>query len=180
MNAKTINLKVATLAILMVSLTSIASAIPPYADISAKGNISAKGEVFSELNLTAQQQDKIKSQKEENKQKTDLLKEQMRVKRLELKNEIVNANADTNKIKSLSNDIKNILGQLVDLRVDGILFLKQTLTPEQFAKFQEIAQGQKEKIGQKFNGLKEKRKNKNKPNNAPLDNQEGEELNEGL
>ena len=70
---------------------------------------------------------------------------------------------DLAKVQSLTNDVKNLIGQLIDLKVDGVVFLKQTLTPEQFVKFQEIlkekftnnnGQNQREKIKEK---LKQKR-----------------------
>ena len=125
--------------------------------------VKDKANIFDGLNLTPEQQEKIKAHKEENVVKTNSLRDQMKNKREELRVEMKNPNMDLAKVQSLTNDVKNLIGQLIDLKVDGVVFLKQTLTPEQFVKFQEIlkekftnnkGQNQREKIKEK---LKQKR-----------------------
>ena len=79
----------------------------------------------------------------------------MRAKRLELKQELEKPAVDTNKINTLIADIKTLMGEQLDFRVNNILAMKQILTPEQFKKLQDMKEG-KYKEGKK----KEKREQK--------------------
>lgn len=61
----------------------------------------------------------------------------MRAQRIELKKELEKPDTDMNKINAVINEIKNLTGQQLELRVNSILATKQILTPEQFKKLQE-------------------------------------------
>jgi Spy/CpxP family protein refolding chaperone len=138
MKIKTKNLITVSLVTSIFSIFCLAYAQDAATQAPYKPQVSDKANIFDGLNITAEQQEKIKIHKEENKVKINGLREQMKTKREGLKTEMKSPNMDTAKVQSLASDIKNLIGQLVDLNIDGVIFLKQTLTPEQFSKFQII------------------------------------------
>ena len=67
------------------------------------------------------------------------------------------AKENQQKIEPLANEIKSLQAQLIDSRINGIFAVKEILTPEQFAKFQQMAEKwQKERKGN-FRNWREKR-----------------------
>ena len=112
---------------------------------------SKRGGGFArELNLTPEQQEQLKQHREANQEKIKQLRQAMHAKRAELRAEIAKPNLDTAKVYSLASEIKSIFGQLLDLRIEGLIFMKRTLTPEQFEKFQQrINERKANKYGQK-------------------------------
>jgi len=138
MKNKIKNLITVSLVISIFSIFCLAYAEDVPIQAPYKPQVSDKADIFDGLNLTPEQQEKIKAHKEENKAKTNSLRDQMKAKREDLKAEMKNSAMNISKVQSLTNDIKNLIGQMIDLKVDGVIFLKQTLTPEQFAKFQEV------------------------------------------
>jgi Spy/CpxP family protein refolding chaperone len=99
---------------------------------------SARQEKFlNGLNLTAEQKEKIKSHREANKEKMTQLHQQLREKRQALKAEFDKAALDKGKIKGLVEEIKSLANQMLESQTDNLIFLKETLTPEQFAKFRQ-------------------------------------------
>ena len=89
------------------------------------------------LNLTPEQQAQIKQQRGANKEKVMQLRQQLRAKRSELKEELDKPSVDMNKINSIVAETKTLMAEQLDLRVKGILAMKQVLTPEQFKKLHE-------------------------------------------
>jgi Spy/CpxP family protein refolding chaperone len=61
-------------------------------------------------------------------------------------------------VQPLVNEIKSLQTQIIDGRISGIFAVKEILTPEQFAKFQQTTEKwQKNKKG-RFHNWREKRK----------------------
>ena len=108
---------------------------PPQASTKQKMKHKEKG-FAKDLNLTHEQQEKMKQHREANQEKKKQLRELMQAKRAELKAEIGKPALDSAKVYALASEIKSLFGQMLDLRIEGLLFMKQTLTPEQFEKFQ--------------------------------------------
>ncbi|MBL7130947.1 MAG: periplasmic heavy metal sensor [Candidatus Omnitrophica bacterium] len=110
-------------------------------DNAAQGEMRPRREpkqrLIEELGLTVEQQEQIKEQCSENKEKNKELREKIRSKRLELKQELEKQNIDKSKIDSLVAEIKILMGQQLEQRVESILSMKEILTPEQFEKFQQ-------------------------------------------
>ncbi|MDD5120903.1 MAG: Spy/CpxP family protein refolding chaperone [Candidatus Omnitrophica bacterium] len=129
----------------------------------AEGEFHQRGEgqkesIFKELNLTLEQKKKL----EENRsaQRTELKKIHAAIKEKQAKiQEALKApRVSRNAIEPLVNDIKSLQGRLIDCRINGIFAVKEILTPEQLAKFQQIADNRKENRRNRLNDWSERRK----------------------
>jgi len=100
-----------------------------------------KGEKFEkltkELGLNPEQKTQIDSQREAFKAKNEAVWKKLKAKKEELRNELEEPSVDRGKINATIEDIKSLTGEKLNNRVDKILAMKSTLTPEQFSKLQE-------------------------------------------
>ena len=62
------------------------------------------------------------------------VRESIRAKREELRDELDKEQTDPAKIEAITSELKKLEGDRVDQEVKGILGMKETLTPEQFKK----------------------------------------------
>lgn len=92
---------------------------------------------INRLNLSAEQKEKIKALRQNQKQQMVGLHQSLKEARAKLKEHLDNPEATRESTAPLANDIKNILAQMVDQRVEGILAVKSILTPEQFNQLQQ-------------------------------------------
>jgi len=100
-----------------------------------------KGEKFEkltkELGLNPEQKTQLDSQREAFKAKNEAVWKKLKAKKEELRNELEEPSVDRGKINATIEDIKSLTGEKLNNRVDKILAMKSTLTPEQFSKLQE-------------------------------------------
>ncbi|MCK4462870.1 MAG: periplasmic heavy metal sensor, partial [Candidatus Omnitrophica bacterium] len=89
-----------------------------------------------ELGITAEQEAKLKAQREEFRDKNKKLMEKMLSKRKELKQELEKPNINRAKVDKIIADIKNLTGEKLRSRVHKIISMKNVLTQEQFEKLQ--------------------------------------------
>lgn len=115
---------------------------------------SGKEELFKDLDLTAEQRDKIKAQRQAGKAKMKELHDKTKAKKMELKAELEKPVIDQAKLAGIVKDLKDISGQKIDERINGILSLRQTLTPEQFRKMHDRMEEKMSKRGDKRRGVK--------------------------
>jgi Spy/CpxP family protein refolding chaperone len=98
------------------------------------------GEMFDkmtkELNLTADQQAKLKANKEANRAKMQTLREAMKANRAKFREAVKQPGATRASVEPLVTEMKALQGQMADQMVDGIFAAKEVLTPEQFEKMQ--------------------------------------------
>jgi Spy/CpxP family protein refolding chaperone len=98
------------------------------------------GEMFDkmtkELGLTADQQAKLKANKEANRAKMQSLREAMKVNRAKFKDAVKQPGATRASVEPIVAEMKALQGQMADQMVDGIFAAKEVLTPEQFEKMQ--------------------------------------------
>lgn len=107
-------------------------------------------EVLKKLNLSPQQEARIKEFQDINRGKTKELRLNLREKRKELIEELDNPNSDTARIKVLTSDLKDIEGRLIEHRVNGAIQMKRVLTPEQYRTFNDTLKNMhKEDSGRK-------------------------------
>lgn len=90
-----------------------------------------------ELELTAEQQGQIKKQRNEQRKKNKQLGDKLRVKKTQLREELEKQDIDKSKVSGLVAEIKTLLGNQLEQRVENVLSMKEMLTPEQFKKLQE-------------------------------------------
>jgi Spy/CpxP family protein refolding chaperone len=121
-----------------------------------KGKISKKD--MGELNLTPEQQKKIKEQRKEQGSAMKSLRESLKAKHEELRAEIDKEKSDKAKIEGITADLKKLEDQRIDQEIKGILQTKETLTPEQFKKLSDMREKrEEEKRGGKGKGQGHKR-----------------------
>ncbi|MBU9888757.1 MAG: Spy/CpxP family protein refolding chaperone [Candidatus Omnitrophica bacterium] len=94
------------------------------------------GDFFKDLDLTPEQKAKVEAQREAQEGLSKPLREQIRTKMQGLHGELSKPASDKAVVNGLVGDINNLKGQLFAQRIDGVLELKQVLTPEQFGKVQ--------------------------------------------
>jgi len=93
-----------------------------------------------ELGLSAEQEAKLKAQKDNNKAAMEDIWQKMQEKRGELKAELEKDKVDNARIDAIITDMSGLTTRMLRNRVDQMLATKQILTPEQFKKFQDKAE----------------------------------------
>ena len=91
--------------------------------------------VLSQLNLSPQQEAQIKELHKGNRQRAKELRQALREKRKALEEELNKPNSDLAKIKALTAELKDMEGRVTEERVNGVLKMKEILTPEQYLAF---------------------------------------------
>lgn len=91
---------------------------------------------MKDLNLTPEQQAKVKAQFEAKRESTKALREQMKAKMQALHEEISKSGTKRADVNGLISEINGLKGQMFSGMVDGVFAMKEILTPEQFAKMQ--------------------------------------------
>lgn len=117
-----------------------------------------KDGIFKELNLTPEQTKKLADNRKAHRDETEKLRAAMKEKQGKLQEALKNPAVTRAAVEPLANDIKSLEAQLVDQRINGIFAVKEILTPEQFAKFQEMTQKHKGDGKERFQQWREKRK----------------------
>jgi len=92
---------------------------------------------FKGLNLTQEQKEKLKAQREAKKESGKALRDQMKTKMQALHEAIAKPGTTRADVNGLLSEVNELKGQMFAQMVDGIFSLKEVLTPEQFAKMQE-------------------------------------------
>ncbi len=94
--------------------------------------------IHRQLNLTDDQAARLEANRSEHRQEARKLREKMRAAREAFKSELEKEELDMEKITQLHNEQKTVQGQIADHRLEGILQVREILTPEQFKMFIEL------------------------------------------
>ncbi|MFC1666544.1 Spy/CpxP family protein refolding chaperone [Candidatus Omnitrophota bacterium] len=117
-----------------------------------KGKMEARfKEISKELNLTPEQEEQLKAHKTQNREGMKAFRHEISNKRKELREELQKQELDMEKINQLNNELKIIHSEMQDNRLEGILEVRNILSPEQYTKFRAF-------IGKHRNGMKRHRK----------------------
>ena len=92
--------------------------------------------IKQELNLTPEQDKLLTEVKSSHRAEMESLVQALKTRRQELKAALGKAGVTRQQIEPIASQIKALQAQMVDRRIDGILRIKQILTPEQFQKLQ--------------------------------------------
>ena len=95
----------------------------------------AAKDMFHDLNLTAEQKDKLKQNRKAQKEKMKELRKQIMAKHTELKDKLSNPAVSRADVDPIVTELKSLHAKMIDCRTDGIFAVKEILTPEQYAKF---------------------------------------------
>jgi len=94
--------------------------------------------LIEELGLSAEQKEQIREQQYEERKKKMEVRNEVRLRELDLQHELGEATPNKEKIDKLLVELTELQGQLLKLRIDAILKLRNILTPEQFDKFRDF------------------------------------------
>jgi len=114
-------------------------------------------EMTKDLNLTPQQQQKLRDNRKAQRERMLQLVNQMKEKQQILRQELKKPSVTKASLTPILAEIKSLQAQLIDSRVEGILAVKEILTPEQFAKFQEATTHRQKGMGERFHQWRENR-----------------------
>jgi len=123
--------------ILSLTLLSYAQATDKNAQTPKQHRWEKRGDFIEMLNLTPEQKEQIQKQHSLNRQKWSGLRDSIRAKRLELKQELEKPTIDKGRVDNIVAEIKILMGEQFQQRVDDIISMKQILTPDQFKKLEE-------------------------------------------
>lgn len=102
-------------------------------------------EFFKGLDLTPEQKEKLKAQRESKKESMRALREQMKTKMQALHETISKPETKRADVDGLLGEVNALKGQMFSQMIDGVFAMKEVLTPEQFAKMQAKRQEQMKK-----------------------------------
>ncbi len=99
-----------------------------------------------ELNLTDAQKEQIKAQRDSQEEVVKGLRERFHQEMENLRVELDKPDTDKGKIAKISTKIKAAGGDLFDQRINGILAMKEILTPQQYEQLSEKRKAKREKF----------------------------------
>jgi len=113
------------------------------------------------LGITEEQHQKLEANRKSQEEVMKSLRAAMQEQRSKLQEALKDPEATRSIVEPIVTEMKSLQAQLIDQRINGIFIAKSILTPEQFAKFNEIAgkhfQGKKGGLREKMKERKEKR-----------------------
>ena len=134
----------------IVSLVAVNTVYAWGRDGSKNDGKEDKAGIFKELNLTEEQQKMMKQNRTEQRQETEELFKSIKEERAKLQQALQDPSVTKDKVELIVAKIKSLEGEMVDNRVNGIFKVKEILTPEQYAKFNEMMEKQKSERGRRF------------------------------
>ncbi len=106
--------------------------------------------VIEELELSPEQQEQIRSSRQAHRKEVKQLRQSIGAARQGLRDELEKAEPNEVKIKSLTAKLKKLLGKQIEQRVEGVLEMREILTPEQYQEFQGKLNQGREKMKKHF------------------------------
>ena len=94
-------------------------------------------EFFKELHLTPEQKEKLKAQRESERESNEAVREQLKAKMKELHEAIAKPETTRESVNGLVGEVSALKAKMFSQRTDGIFAMKEVLTPEQFSKMEE-------------------------------------------
>jgi len=100
-----------------------------------RGREARMVDINQQLSLSPEQDKQLQAHRNMHEKQKEELNERIRVKKEELKQELQKQTLRMEKINQLHAELKVLLGQREDHRLEGILEVRKILTPEQLKKF---------------------------------------------
>ncbi|MBK8576720.1 MAG: periplasmic heavy metal sensor [Elusimicrobia bacterium] len=123
----------------------------------------------SELNLSKEQQKKLETHRIDQRAEMEKLMLDVREKREELKAALENTEMDKRAVGRINEQLKNAQNEMADKRLEGILYVREVLTPDQFKKFLALRPEHSKGNGKGY-GPKDHPKNKKDKSRSPSNN----------
>lgn len=116
----------------------------------------------TELNLTKEQEKKLETHRIDQRAEMEKLILVVKEKREELKKGLEDPQLNRGSLERINSDLKDAQNDMADKRLEGILYVREVLTPDQFKKFLALRPGRSEKGGNRGS-----RGPKNSPRDRP-------------
>lgn len=104
-------------------------------DAKQRGWRKQKSDFVQNLNLTLEQQEKLRQHRQEQKEVRKGIHQALSEKKTILKDLLKDARFDEAQVRQVSSEISVLRNQLSNLRIDGLIYTRSVLTPEQYAAF---------------------------------------------
>lgn len=134
-----------------------------------KGGAQYKDRIFKELDLTSEQQAKLTENRQAQYEKTKELFKAIKEREEKLREVFNDPKATRITVESVVKEIKSLQAELIDNRVNGILAVRTILTPEQFAKFNQMIKKRKGEMKEHRNRWQERRGQMGDEGSGPTD-----------
>ncbi len=95
-------------------------------------------EVFKQLDLSPEQEKQLQAHRKNHRGQAGEFREDMKAKKDALRDELQKEELNMEEIYKIHNELKSMLSQKADHRLEGILEVRKILTAEQFRKFCEL------------------------------------------
>jgi len=118
-------------------------------------HFKAKDAITRELNLSADQQNRLEQQRTAHREAMETLRNTLKEKKRELQDAIARPDITRQQVEPMLTQIKKLQSDMADKRADGIFAVKGILSPEQFAKLESMKE-KKMQAGPKKHGGKER------------------------
>jgi Spy/CpxP family protein refolding chaperone len=102
-----------------------------------------------ELGLSQQQRDALKSHKVRHRQGMSGLREELKQKQQELREEMQKSDFDAGRVRMINDEIKRLHNEMSDERIEGVVEVRKILTPEQFSRFQRLKESRRDEFRKK-------------------------------
>lgn len=151
------NIKAIIMGLAVVFLTVSAVYAQTQSTYKQRGD-GQKERIFKELNLTQEQQKKLEENRKAQGEEIAKLRATIKEKQTKLQEELKSPSVTRATVEPLVNEIKSLQAQLIEHRINGIFAVKEILTPEQFAKFQQMTEKRQENRKGRFQNWRERQK----------------------
>lgn len=102
-------------------------------------------EVHQELGLSPEQEKKLQDRRKAHREEMNSLYENMKAKKKELNAELQKSELNRERVKAIHSELKAFKAEKEDRRLEGMLEVREILTPDQFSKFMKIKEDRKMK-----------------------------------
>ena len=94
--------------------------------------------IYEQLNLSSEQKQSLEDNRKKNHVRIKEMMERISELRLELTQELEKSQLDATKIDQIKDELNQLQSELTDLKLEGIMEVRDILTPEQYNLFQEL------------------------------------------
>lgn len=101
--------------------------------------------MHEQLGLSDEQKAQLKEHRQTHRKEMKDVRKQMKDVRESIRQELQSPDLDEAKIKSLKNDLNELMTRMSDHKLEGVLKVRQILTPQQFEKFNELTEDRRDK-----------------------------------
>jgi len=95
-------------------------------------------EVFKQLDLNPEQEEQLQAHRKNHRGQGREFRESLRAKKEAIRNQLQNEELNMEEIYKIHNELKGLLSNKADHRLEGILEVRKKLTAEQFREFSEL------------------------------------------